>query len=65
MQTDHNLTVPLTMARAFVDSPVGMRLAESFPVGTLHRGMMPTLAAWQAKFAPEIRKRHSKKRRKK
>lgn len=58
-------TVSFEMAEAFVSSPVGMRLVQSFPIGTLHRGAMPVLAAWQAKFAPEIRKRHSKFRKKK
>lgn len=53
------------LAQAFADSPVGMNLVKSFPVGTLDRGQMRVLAAWQAKFAPEIRKRRSKHRRKK
>lgn len=52
------------MAQAFVDSPVGMRLATPFPIGTLHRGTIHVLAAWQAKFAPEVRKRTRKHRRK-
>jgi hypothetical protein len=56
--------ISAAMAQAFVDSPVGMALVKAFPIGTLHRGQMPVLAAWQARFAPEIRKRHRKHRRK-
>lgn len=57
--------VSTDLAQAFVDSPLGMRLANAFPIGSLNRGQMHVLAAWQAKFAPEVRKRKSKHRRKK
>lgn len=64
LSTD-DFSIPVEIAQAYVDSPVGMRLSNAFPIGTLHRGQMAVLAAWQAKFAPEVRKRHSKKRRRK
>lgn len=63
--TTATLSVPYDIAQAFVDSPVGLQLNAPFPVGTLHRGMMHVLAAWQAKFAPQVRKRNRKHRRKK
>lgn len=62
---EHGFGISAAMAQAFVDSPVGMNLVRSFPVGTLDRGQMVMVAAWQAKFAPQIRKRKSKHRRKK
>jgi hypothetical protein len=52
------------LAEAYIASQVGMSLNKAFPVGTLDRGQMVVLAAWQAKFAPEIRKRKRKHRRK-
>ena len=46
-------------------SPLGLKLAEAFPFGTLHRGMFPQIAAWQEKYAPEVRRRTPKKRKRK
>lgn len=57
--------ISVELAQAFVDSKLGLKLNDAFPVGSLDRGQMVVLAAWRAKFAPEIRKRKSKHRRKK
>lgn len=62
---DGRFSISFELAQAFVASPLGMRLTEAFPIGTLTRGQMPVLAAWQAKFAPEIRKRKPKHRKRK
>jgi hypothetical protein len=62
--TEAPFGISVALAQSFVDSRLGMRLAESFKPGTLHRGNFHVVAAWQQKFAPVPRKRTRKHRRK-
>lgn len=50
---------------AYDTSMFGAALCKPFPIGSLHRGQLHVLDAWQQKFHPVVKKRTSKKRRRK
>lgn len=58
-------TVSVALAQSFVDSEFGLRLCEPFPIGTLHRGNLRYLAAWQQKYRPTVKRRIPKHRKRK
>jgi hypothetical protein len=57
--------ISVALAQSFVDSEFGMRLCEPFPIGTLHRGNLLYLVAWQRKYRPVYKRRTPKHRKRK